>query len=98
MKIENPQISSPGNRPIPELRVNTPAEPRDESANKTSMPGQDQVKLSAAARALQASEAPFNTQKVAEIKQAIADGRYLINQDKIAAQIMAYAAVSKEDK
>ena len=62
------------------------------------MPGQDQVKLSAAARALQASEAPFNTQKVAEIKQAIADGRYVINQDKIAAQIMAYAAVSKEDK
>lgn len=98
MKIDKTQISSPGNRPANESRVNISADRGASSVSQPPTPSQDQVKLSTAARALQANEAPFNTQKVAELKQAIADGRYVIDQDKIAAQIMAYATLSQEDK
>lgn len=97
MKIDKPHISPQSSRPDSGAKVGT-----DKSVSVNQAPasgqGQDQVKLSAAARALQTMEAPFNTQKVAELKQAIADGRYVVDSDKIAKQIMAYSAFYREEK
>lgn len=38
---------------------------------------------------LTAGEAPFNSQRVAEIRQAIAEGRFEINADKIAGRLIS---------
>lgn len=81
MKINN-AIPSVGATPDPG-RARGPAAtaPRPESASS------ERVDISSLSTRLQeagAGEAPVNTQRVAEIKQAISEGRFQINPERIA--------------
>ncbi len=50
----------------------------------TSSAGQTSTVVSASLHVVSGSEAPFNSQKVAEIRQAISEGRFQINPELIA--------------
>ncbi|GHU06333.1 hypothetical protein FACS1894158_12420 [Betaproteobacteria bacterium] len=67
-------------------------ETRSPSAKKTES-ASDEVKLSHLASQLLASdnEAPFDAGRVAEIKQAISEGKFSINADAIADRLIASA-------
>lgn len=81
MKIEN-SIKTVGSAPSPELR------PRP--APTASAPAGDKVELSALAASLQKAESAMKATpvidraRVDEIRQAISEGRFRINADKIA--------------
>ncbi|MGE5490922.1 MAG: flagellar biosynthesis anti-sigma factor FlgM [Actinomycetota bacterium] len=82
IKIDNsikPTSTPPSNR--------VKAQQRAESGSAT---GSDEVKLSALAGELQAGDAkpPVDSARVAEIKQAIAEGRFSINAGAIADRLL----------
>ncbi|MEW5790361.1 MAG: flagellar biosynthesis anti-sigma factor FlgM [Pseudomonadota bacterium] len=59
---------------------------------------EDQVQLSAAARALQAqTHAPVDQQRVSEIKAALASGQYQVDADAVAQKILAYTRIAQAD-
>ena len=74
----------------------TPSAPlatRTQSTGKTNPAGKDDVQLSALSAELSAvdDEQSFDTARVSEIKQAIADGRFTINTGAIADRLIASA-------
>ena len=82
MKIES------SNKP-----TSAPLATRTQSAGKTSSAGKDDVQLSALSTQLSAvdDEQPYDAARVAEIKQAISDGRFTINAGAIADRLIASA-------
>jgi negative regulator of flagellin synthesis FlgM len=62
------------------------AQPRPEAAASARV---DISSLSARLQEVGAGEAPVNSQRVAEIKQAIAEGRFQINPERIADGLLA---------
>lgn len=64
-----------------------PSPPGRSAAKATVNSGGEQVKLSAAAQ-IQDSAPPVNSSRVAEIKQAIAEGRFRINPEAIAERLI----------
>jgi negative regulator of flagellin synthesis FlgM len=84
MKIEqSPQLDSIA-RIVKEARAPSAKRTQDVS---------DEVELSRLASQLQASddEQPFDAKRVAEIKQAISEGKFQINADAIADRLIASA-------
>lgn len=75
--------------------VTTPAIVREtrSSGTKKTAAGSDEVQLSSLSAQLSASDAEpaFDAARVAEIKQAIADGRFSINAEAIADRLIASA-------
>lgn len=84
MKIEN--SSKPAATPLVK-------EARGQSVAKAGTAAADDVQLSNLSAQLRASddEAVFDAARVAEIKQAIADGRFTINPEAIADRLIASA-------
>lgn len=84
MKIES------SSKPVGALLVK---ETHAHSASKTSSANQDSVQLSVASAQLSATddEQSFDAARVAEIKQAISDGRFTINAGAIADRLIASA-------
>ena len=79
----------------------TPISVRSSSPQSTSVSTQDEVSLSSLAGSLQSGEqAPVNTAKIQEIKQAISDGRFKINPGAIADRLIETARdlVSSQNK
>lgn len=59
---------------------------------------EDQVQLSAAARALQAqAQAPVDQQRVGELKAAIASGQYQVDAGAVAQKMLAYTRIAPAD-
>lgn len=76
---------------IPSLA--TPSKARPQNATKTAATVSTASDASVAmhlqqAGTLEATAAPFDTQRVAEIRQAIAEGRFQIDADKIAGRLI----------
>lgn len=69
------------------------SEARNQGIAKSVLPSGDEVQLSGAAAQLIASddEQTFDTAKVSEIKQAIAEGRFTINSGAIADRLISSA-------
>lgn len=71
----------------------TPAKPRSQAASATppSSPAADDASVALhlqQAGGLGASSAPFDTQRIAEIRQAIAEGRFQVDAEKIADRLI----------
>ena len=73
--------------------VSAPLATRAQSANRASSAGKDDVQLSPLSAQLSAvdDEQSFDAVRVAEIKQAIADGRFTINVGAIADRLITSA-------
>jgi negative regulator of flagellin synthesis FlgM len=70
----------------------TPISVRSSSSQSTSVSTQDEVSLSSLAGSLKGNEqAPVNTAKIQEIKQAISQGRFKINPQAIADNLIQTA-------
>ncbi len=81
MKI-NSALPSVGNAPdAPRARGPVPTPPRTESGASERV---DISSLSARLQEVGSGEAPFNAQRVSDIKQAISEGRFQINPERIA--------------
>ena len=84
MKIDNSaKTIGPGSTPVDPRAGGV----RSPAANvKTGSPatGQATTVVSMALHSVSDSEPPFNSQKVAEIRQAISEGRFKINPERIA--------------
>lgn len=70
--------------------ANVPARPRPGAAESSSSPASGEVRLSPLAGQVQAGEAqaPFDSERVQAIKQAIAEGRFSINAGAIADRLI----------
>lgn len=84
MKIDNStktigSVQSPNGSRTPATRA-TPAS----LASSSPAAGQSTTVVATALHAVSGSEAAFNSQKVAEIRQAISEGRFQINPERIA--------------
>lgn len=84
MKIDNSpkNIGSLQNPSGPRVGGNRAAATRPGSASPST--GQSATVVSASLHSVGSSEGAFNTQKVAEIRQAISEGRFQINPERIA--------------
>ena len=73
--------------------VSAPLATRTQSANRTTSAGKNDVQLSPLSAQLSAvdDEQSFDAVRVAEIKQAIADGRFTINVGAIADRLISSA-------
>lgn len=69
-----------------------PIAPRPSPPQATSASAQDEVSLSSLAGSLQSNEqAPVNSARIQEIKQAISQGRFKINPEAIADRLIETA-------
>lgn len=87
MKINSP-INVPGPEPLRSRQApQAPAAPPEAPASVQVAVSSASASVSSRLQQIQSSlgsEAPVNSQKVAEIKQAIAEGRFKINPERIA--------------
>ena len=95
--VDSPQAGgAQGSRGKPaDSRANTPAnQPQSEPSQNVNSGGQDTVELSAQAKALADAEAKLSsqqdvdTQRVNNIRQAIADGNFQIDPAKVADNLL----------
>lgn len=85
-----PAHTSPGKQPA---AGNRSGAPQDGRVHATPIPAGDQVQFTASARAIDAAshaaDAPMDTQRVDQLRQAIADGTYQVNPQRIADRLIA---------
>lgn len=86
MKINSANPSIGGTQDAGYARSPTAAQPRPGAASTERV---DISSLSARLQEVGAGEAPVNAARVAEIKQAIAEGRFQINPERIADGLLA---------
>ncbi len=85
MKIDKlPSVSSTSDTGRTRAPAATPQKPGSGASERV-----DISSLSARLQEVGAGESPVNTQRVAEIKQAISDGRFQINPERIADGLLA---------
>lgn len=87
MKI-NTTIPSNGTVSVQQPVAQRPPAPETGVTGRSGVSGETAVSLSSTARSLQADEAPVDSGKIGEIRQAISEGRFTVHPEVIADRLI----------